>query len=439
MDPRSPRRVLVAVALAAAAMTAPARAQDAGVPATSPIAWIERCNDVWPGHDWSAADVLQQAQGTAETRALDAFGSRLGRRDTSADELRAELRALLAMPCFAAAAVDARVVPAFRSRLAAATWWSEGGGRWLEQFVGRRDFTDRWVFPPSERPSVARDDLDRGDVLYDLACPADDPACGADTRPWLVRLRAGVEPVTPVAPRPTSPVTVPPDDRGEAFVHWHDSIASPETSSLALPVGTLRAPSRGWLVIHIDDVELIAIDLQHGGAHIARRRERRPVGLDVVHGDVDLAVARELAWSMLMLARSDYEHRPVHDALLPEGLRPRFESPTRGGSVNITTHCGTAPHQPFELRWVDSGEVRGTYLRPDVVEWGPNTHLVQLFDAMLATLRVGCPRAAPRRDEVVSGYRSIPDLEDALVTASARRCTAPAARTRPTRTPRSRD
>jgi hypothetical protein len=409
--------VLLAVALAAAAMTAPARAQDSGVPTAQPIRWIERCADVPSGSVVGREELLQLLAPNPDARALDALGTSIGDPAVSVEELRLRLAALLQMPCFEAAELDARAMPPpFRSRLAANAWWVEGGRRWLEQFVGRRDFSGVWVFPPSERPSINREALPTTDALREVACPETATDCVRTSREWAVRLRAAIHPL------PSSPGFLAigssgpdPEDDGQRFVNWHDSVELARDPVDALPVGTLGVPRDGWLVVEGMQLEIIALDIAQGTVHIARRgRDDR---VHVTRGVTRVSAVQELTWAMATLSRLDHHHLPVLSARLPEGLRPRFHRIDH--RIQVDTCRDPGGGSQYALRWQDGDVLRAEwYSRGDTVD--ADRHLAVLLDVILADMHESCVRGRPPIEALGGSSRDRYELElqSALVLAS---------------------
>lgn len=437
MDPRSPSQMLLALALAATAMSAPARAQDSAPPTGPPTRWIERCADTPPGSTVERDQLLQMLVVRPEARALDDLDAAFGDRRVPLADLQQGLVDLLRMPCFEAAELDARIAPpAFRSRLVAEAWWREGGRRWLEQFVGRRDFSEVWVFPPGARSALTREALPNTDPLWELACSDADSRCADETRAWDVRLRGVLPRVEPQVVRARPSAWSQPDvSPGQAFIDWHDGVEWHPHEELALPLGAIRAPSNGWLIVVDVYAQVLAFDLSSSSVYIARHSAwDMDAPIEVLAGTVDRALLRELAWSMLMLSRLEGV-RLGAVVSLPEGMRARYSTLHHSFTV-VTTHCPAFRNYAFH--WMVDGVARADY-QLNTIELGWERHLLTLVEAVMSSVHRGCPRVLPNSEDLAPAAYGRPAVVEALLSrppecrASARRAAGRAAAITPRR------
>lgn len=120
--------------------------------------------------------------------------------------LRAQLTALLSLPCMGVAREAADDLPRVQSVEGMKRWWQSGGERWLRQYlapmpsvaeeVDEDDVDSREiVYPPTEPRLLSRETLAPNEPLQDLLCAQGDSACASESVPWLARMESVFETV----------------------------------------------------------------------------------------------------------------------------------------------------------------------------------------------------------------------------------------------------
>lgn len=218
------------------------------------------------------------------------------------DAVRQELDQLLGSPCFALS-VENRRRGNTKSPLAFKTWWADGGGEWVRSYLPHKPGeAASVVLPPDVRRSLAREDQP-GSPLSFLLCPypsapsVADTACGAETRGWIERANSilGAEP-----PHWLALPSMPKSDLCERFSRgpnrsyrqFRTCLEEERPLTAAMPLGSFRAPQRGWLAIrgrrgHYDFCDEIRFyHLATGSAHIAKSCSRLVLGKNgTVHNE----------------------------------------------------------------------------------------------------------------------------------------------------------
>jgi hypothetical protein len=283
------------------------------------------------------------------------------------------------------------------------------------------------LFPPDEPPVLAAEDLPRDHALRSLLCSAGDESCGRETAGWALRagdaFRAHGLAGAPLAAAPgrealaercrREAMAVNEDLR---YARWYGCVAAGLPRDAVLPLGRVRAPARGWLVLrgrrghyHFCD-EARAYDLATGAAWIATScgglvlqnggsvdfdaTDRNRAG-SVVTGVLPIDALREAVWMLLLADQVEVVRRQAELVPLPRGLEPRL--PSDGsifGSV-ADSMWFTSAQTTLAWSWIDGGRVRaeGTLVWPSSYR-AAETHAASLVRTAEAALAPGCPPAA---------------------------------------------
>ncbi len=404
------------------APTAPPPA-DEGINGDGPVAWVSACEPDTPAH----RDALKALDH------LDEQVSRLGPADDPKPALAA-IREVLAGGCFRLSAGDEPDLSA-DSGHALKAWWFDGGGRWwashyleLTKPRGENDFPSS-VVAPTIRTTLARETRP-GHPLAALLCGVDEPACAAETAGFRERAEYAFRRFadTKRAAWLDSDRESPPPDglaicAGKAqaapapgrYEVWRECLRGSTRASARLPLGAMRAPRRGWLVVQgrrghyafCDEVR--AYDLATGSAYVAsscsglalrpdgsvngrrtddgRRRETRA-------GTVAPEALREAAWMALLAPDVQPDVAEAWGFALPQGVEPKVpENGTlRGFGSSFSVSSGQtrlAFHYVVDGVAIASGQLTW----PEDLNDAAHEHAVQLLRFAESTLRPGCPSA----------------------------------------------
>ncbi len=385
--------------------------------------WIEACSTV--------DDATRVALGDLEESMTDP--------SAPLSTIEENFEAMLDAPCFDLAGLSEDAGP-FASSGVARAWWREGGQDWTSQFVafgsGRRD---EIVLPPSRRLTLALEAAAPDDPLRVLLCPEADESCGRETAGWTIRAERGFEERARAARGQADP---PPDcaervrrrDEGRRYTRFLRCVDDARPPRAAMPVGRMRAPTRGWLVLrgrHGDDRlqdQLSAFDLATGAAYVISAESelvRRMDGtvddaatdaarrVTTEAGRLSADAVRELAWMLFVSGRVEERFFDATTVPLPSGipLRSYDDSVFRDLSLRASSTRGS---WRLDWVWVDAGRVR---LGGDLI-WpkdggAANDHAVHLLRIAEATFAPGCAparlTALPRLWSTEDTFDSPPD------------------------------
>ncbi|WP_375745895.1 hypothetical protein NR800_14745 [Corallococcus interemptor] len=376
------------------------------------------------------------ADGEAAREALSAFDARMEAlpEDGEVQEARAGLQLLLSHRCFGLAREEEgrepltwdeeHPVPA----LALRTWWRDGGKAYfMSQLELGRSGARTVVIPPDVRDVLARETSPKH-RLSALVCPVKAGGCGAETEPWRERAEKAFRPENRRPGTFDEKPPPPPDCMKEArrqpsrsrYKAWRMCLAnSPSARNVqtVLPLGRIRAPMDGWLVIrgrrghHAFCDQLDAYHLATGTAY----RSMSCSGLALMpDGNVDGAATNaarrsgvkvgrvsperlhELTWMLLMVP--EVKDRVQVEAVripVPKGLRVEWPATDDGilGGIVGGAFGGSTAQTRLGWKWFPPGgaePLSGAFTYP--YSWAPGEdHANVLMKEVEATLQEGCP------------------------------------------------
>ncbi len=413
---------IVALSGALAHVTGTAQAQRARAPSTarpedrtSPDSarWVEACSTV--------DDATRAALRDVETAMQDS------RAPLSAIEER--LEALRQTPCFALAALDDDPTP-FATTGVARAWWEEGGHEWASEFLSYGSgYRDELVLAPSRRSTLALEAASQDDPLRSLLCPEADESCGRETAGWTIRAEQAFhdhareqsaerdrqdedDEDDEDEPRLDCGAEAREEALGERYGAFRGCVAERRPLHSAMPVGRMRAPTRGWLVIrgrrghyHFRD-GLSAYDLATGAAYVASSdsalvlRDDGSVDGDATDaarrvtgeaGRLSVDAVRELAWMLFLAGRVEERFADVTTVALPRGIPLRsHDDASSFGGLSASGSFSSAQTE-LDWVWVEGGRVQlsGQLTWPES-SVAANDHAVQLLRIAEATFAPGC-------------------------------------------------
>jgi len=415
-------------------VTRPAQAQDSGFwTFLTPGTVQARC----------AESSLPYQDARARLDRLDEYVARLA--DAPNDTVAiGELRSLLTSECFRPAAESDRIATP-DSTAALKKWWTDGGLLWLESYLELPELGDtrhlrrHIVLPPDTRSTLAIA-LERDDPLRALICRVDDATCGVETLGWVDRAERAFEAhriahaddnqifvkdsfqaiaATPEAASQRCAADLPDGTNATRYQAWRDCLDRQRPRTSALPVGRLKVPAAGWLIVsgrrgHYSFCDpTSAYDLASGAAFVHESCS----GLALVpDGSVDRAQTdaarhdhvrsgrlsidnlREAVWMLLLQPhvtriQVKAEYYPLPEGLAPETVaRSPTDDPTLFDSVTMSTAQTT-----LTWRWVPAAgrEITGELVWPGSFD-GAQDHASSLLNVAELSLIPGCvPRRAP--------------------------------------------
>lgn len=323
-----------------------------------------------------------------------------------------------------------------QSGLALRTWWEDGGHIHAAsglQLAGSHPIV--WIEPDVRRTLAV--ETTPGHRLAPLLCRAYDAQCGRETDGWRLRAEAAFErgarirrlqgdgssPFGWTEERPPSrndcaafARKAPPRSRLNRF---RDCLAAAAERALTFPIGRLRKPTQGWLVVsgrrgHYGFCdELRAFDLGIGAAyrvascgalalvsdgsvdHRATDAGRR---IESGRGTVSLEEIREAAWMLLLLGELEESVRGFGQAL-PEGILivlDEIEDAEGGGRISgsITGSTGNTL-LAWRVAMAGSDLGSGTLTWPRDLNDDAEAHAAELLEVAEASFVPGCPSARP--------------------------------------------
>lgn len=405
---------------------------------------------VWPSFA-ASREAQAQAPKAEEIRPCDPKGAAYAAARADLDAIDAAIKNLAPAADFAALVsriTDLTRRPCFElmgaisgsptSALSLQTYWNDGG---YSRLLGYLELGKRtrvlWVEPSFRRALTS--ETNPTDRLRGLLCPAADQACAAETRGWEIRAKATFLRAAKIEAEVRKSEAREWDHRhartgraandcegiakgapaSERFIRFRDCLEDEPDKRVALPIGHLRAPLQGWLVIsgrrghyHFCD-DTRAYDLATGSAfrvgtcsslallpggavdHRATDDGRLPV---VEMGRLPAEALREATWALLLMDEVDKEvrvegwGRPV-----PTGIRIAALG-DHAGAFHWSGGSFTTSSGDTELAWsyLDSEEVKsGTLTWPEERNNPERDHALTLLKVAEAGFAPGCPAAPP--------------------------------------------
>jgi hypothetical protein len=335
------------------------------------------------------------------------------------------LTELLEGACFAIARPDAPPMNPDSAR-SLKTFWEDGGRWWVAHYLSLGNDVsgqDRvGVVAPSVRKTLAAD-ARWGASLGPLLCPADDASCGLETRGWALRAQLAFEQYAIAHRDPDNlPMTQERCDElskreSHAYDAWRACIETIPLRTDALPLGALRAPSQGWLLLrgrrghHSFCDEGRFYDLATGSSYVAKscgELATRPDGsVDPIAtgnsrrratelGLLPVENLREAAWMIILapevqpdvrLSASGYSI-PEHMRIVTSGDEPRM------GEGSAKSHLSGDTILTWDYFLAGRSVSHGTLTWPVSGSSAAQAHAARLLHVAEAGLRTGCPPAS---------------------------------------------
>lgn len=375
--------------------------------------------------DWNAA-----------REALTAFDARLEAfpDDGKVEEVRTELQALLGQRCFSLAREEESRAPLTWDEddvvptLALKTWWRDGGKAYFASQLDLGRAGEQAIMIPPDLREVLATEVTPKHRLASLLCPVKAGDCGAETDAWRARAEKAfrLENRRPGTFNENPPK--PPDCMAEArkrpslrrYKAWRGCLTSyPKAwqGQSVLPLGRIRAPVDGWLVVrgrrgHYEFCDqLDAYHLATGTAYrssscssLVLRSDGRVDGAatntarqsGVRVGRVSPERLRELTWMLLLEpeVKDDVQVEAVRIPV-PKGLRvewPAKDEDIEGGILG-GVFGGSTAQTTLSWKWFPPGgaePLSGRFTYPD--SWAPGEdHANVLMNEAEATFQEGCP------------------------------------------------
>jgi hypothetical protein len=333
-------------------------------------------------------------------------------------------------------------------------FWDNGGKYWIESHLELA--TKRSISRPPAMRKVVATETRPGHPVVSMLCPLGDQACGEETNGWwrraetFFRLKAAPIPrarrIDPANPDMTPPwqaapslteedcrkdVITAPD--AERFSFWDRCVDGIRKAGFLMPLGRLKAPTSGWLVVrgrrghygYCDEVRMYS--LATGDAYISSScshlmqliagngvpdRKRQ-----VARGSVLVDNIREVAWMLLQQRETIDDFVNGDNFTIPAGIDPVKGSENPFLSVRPTRLQMVSSDQTT-LAWaltdaagknLDSGKV--TF--PSDYLGGPNDHALELLQIAEAGFSAGCPREKPPESLGLGDARPVVSALDA--------------------------
>lgn len=384
------------------------------------------------------------AEATLQLEALDALIRNLRPADDPKSANDA-LAALVGHHCMALAMsdLDAGSLRAERA-VALVDFWRSGGETWIRSRL-EQAATPVAAFPPPMRKVVAKETRN-GQLVDELLCPLADTNCGSESAGWWLRAEArfrdlAVQVGPGFKPRPPDNGNMIPTDllqprfptekecRDQAleqpvagrYAFWDLCVRANRKVGFVMPLGSLRAPTSGWLIVlgvrgHYGACSEIRMYSLASGAAFVRQDcnrlvqlgERDRAGPDaplvpnprMASGFMATDNLRELAWMLLLQGESveGYVKSDVYG--MPPGIDPVSgvvqgdRARDMGRKPRIVSSGSTV------LDWVlvdahGEGLASGALQWPGDVLGGPGGHAAELLRIAEAGFASGCPKEKP--------------------------------------------
>ncbi len=369
------------------------------------------------------------AKAKAELAALDPALANIGDLEDPAPLVQ-RIEAVLESPCLGLARLHAVPLRA-ESGLALRLWRERGGVEWLASGLAfAKGGTGEPSFPPT-MPITLSLDTHPSHALAPWLCGLHDEACAATTAGWRARaqqvmgrnenVRFVVEQRRDARRCEASALEhaeylsqLDEHDPGEPCTSWARCMFEAEGDDTEFPLGGLRAPEDGWLVIegrrgHYQFCdELHAYELATGAAHVVRSCSGivfdEHAGIDeqavaaqrrgqVQRGAVPRDTVRELVFMLLV---ADHVRSPS----IPKHTRPNapleidWPDDTTGAlGVSNVTEFGGSNQTELSWRYVPpkGPAIEGHFSWPPGYNRAPQRHAANLLSVVEAGIVPGCP------------------------------------------------
>ncbi len=376
-----------------------------------------------------------------------------------------KLRALLQLPCFEFAAKASTDLGIPNSGASVKTFWGDGEA-WLQRSLTIAKTRELW-FPPPFEHTLSWETHPKHPLRDPLLCSLKAPSCGLETAGWARRAETALRPAREL---PIEDGTPTPEQRcaegaknqalADRFNIWKACVEKLVKTRQRLPLGRMRAPKSGWLIVRgrrghyrfCDEVR--AYNLANGAAYIAQscsglalgqpgRVNRRATDnarqTRVRRGYLPIDNLRETAWMFLHTlekpsygrSHNQYFRIPEHVALL------RNVGDIFGSGASSSTSSSNQTQLAWTLMIKGVAKLGGTLTWPTDYNRKRFAHAVQLLAiaeegfteecsstappslAKLGGPKPGVSRVDATADELSAVERS---LVATLATESRRRC-----------------
>ncbi len=440
--PRSPAVAMPAAPATAPSATAPATAPPVAAtpaePEPDPVpAVVEEPLEPEDPTETVRACKVGTADAKKARQAIDAIDAKVTALAADGDPkpVEAEIRRALRLPCLRLGLRDAPTLAA-DSGYALEQWWKQGGGKWwlghyLELTVPRtpNSFPSSVVAPTMRRTLTL--ETRKKHPLRELLCSIQDSACATETRGWATRAdelfkrfaaakrahwldgdqKSEAPPSidTCIARAPKAPAAA-------RFGKWSRCLAEARPKVPRLPIGAVKAPTKGWLLLRgrrghyafCDEVR--AYDLATGAAYIAKSCSGLALVADgsvdgaktddarkeeTLVGTVPRDALREAAWMILLASEVQEDVAEAWGFALPAFVEPQRSMGELGGAhSSFTMSSGQT-----RLAWSympDGPSVASSDLTwPEDYNHAGREHAVSLLRIAEAGFVAGCPSASP--------------------------------------------
>jgi hypothetical protein len=390
-----------------------------------------------------------------ELTALDAAIEALGDLDDPAP-FSTRIDTLLESPCLALARQHAIPLLA-ESGLALRLWRERGGIAWLEDALEFAEGgSSQETFPPT-MPITLSLETHPEHPLAPWLCGLHDEACAATTAGWRARGQQvmgrnehgrhvllqlddlnrcedeALEYLQHLDPSERDPA--------EPYKSWARCMFEAEGDNTEFPLGGLRAPEAGWLVVegrrgHYSFCdELHAYELETGAAHVVRScaglefSESGSVDEQAIADDRRLRIergavprdnVRELAF--MLLVADHVRHPSIPQATTPAWGPRRVERPTTSNPLGIAELAEWGGSNQTALSWrfvpPTGPAIEGHLSWPPGYNRAPKKHAAKLLVVVEEGIAPGCPpRALPATlplSATLSGVSGIDASPEAL-------------------------
>lgn len=224
---------------------------------------------------------------------------------------------LLDQPCMRFAGISSEALRA-EAAPALIDFWTMGGWQWVGSVVDLGESREQRFPSPMRR--VLAPETYVGFPAPELLCPLDDDACGRETAGWWLRAENFLKLAARQAYRRVQYDEVDCRDWAlsqpalQQYAEWSHCVETIPKLRDAMPLGHLKAPTSGWLVLrgrrghysYCDEVRMYSLAtgsayMTHACSALALGGVKPEVARKVSRGTVSVENLRELAWMLLQL------------------------------------------------------------------------------------------------------------------------------------------